>query len=523
VNRFAALLDGLLFTPSRNGKLRLMVEYFSSVPDPERGWALAALTGELSFAEAKPSQVRALAMARVDPELFAWSLDFVGDLAETVSLIWPSDEPDETTPVPTLAEIVGTLQGASRAEVGGHLALWLDRLDTTGRWALLKLVTGALRIGVSARLAKIALAEWGGVEIAGIEEVWHGLAPPYSPLFAWLGGTAPRPDIGETPNFTPLMLSTPIEEDDLEKLEPAQYLAEWKWDGIRVQLVARCGDKRLYSRTGDDIGPAFPDILEAMPAEITLDGELLVIRDREVAPFNDLQQRLNRKRPTAKMLDEFPAAVRLYDILRLGAEDMRPLPLAERRHRLEAWYGNAPRERLDLSPLIPFTDWDDLKQLRDDARANGIEGLMLKRRDSPYISGRPKGPWFKWKRGALTIDVVLMYAQRGHGKRSSFYSDYTFGAWRDDALVPVGKAYSGFTDEELRRLDKWVRDNTTRRYGPVREVTPGLVLEIAFDSVHRSNRHKSGVAMRFPRVHRIRWDKPFSEADTLDSLEQLLT
>jgi DNA ligase-1 len=543
VNRFAELLDGLLFTPSRNGKLRLMAEYFATAPDPERGWALAALTGELSFAEAKPGQVRALAMARVDPELFAWSYDFVGDLAETVSLIWPEPSPSDKKPLsriagegdegrspepgegtaPTLSEIVDTLRIASRADVGAHLAGWLDRLDATGRWALLKLVTGALRIGVSARLAKVALAEWAEVAIGDIEEVWHGLAPPYLPLFAWLDGTAPRPEIGELPNFTPLMLSQPLEEEELAALDPGHYFAEWKWDGIRVQLVARRGERRLYSRSGDEIGPAFPDILAAAPDDIALDGELLVIRDGEVAPFNDLQQRLNRKTPTPKMLADYPASVRLYDILRLGDEDLRPLPLAERRYRLDAWYGNAPRDRLDLSPLVPFDTWDDLKELRDNARANGIEGLMLKRRDSPYLSGRPKGPWFKWKRGALTIDVVLMYAQRGHGKRSSFYSDYTFGAWRGDTLVPVGKAYSGFTDDELRLLDKWVCDHTVNRFGPVREVAPGLVLEIAFDSVHRSTRHKSGVAMRFPRVHRIRWDKPFSEADTLENLERLMT
>jgi DNA ligase 1 len=530
VNRFAALIDALLFTPSRNGKLRLMREYFATRPDPERGWALAALTGELSFAEAKPGQVRALVMARVDPELFAWSLDFVGDLAETVSLIWPepspvsarSPETGEEQPL-RLSEIVDTLRLASRAEVGAHLAGWLDRLDATGRWALLKLVTGALRIGVSARLAKTALAEWGGVAIEEVEEIWHGLAPPYEPLFAWLDRRGPRPRIGDLPNFTPLMLAQPVEEDELAGLDPAAYLAEWKWDGIRVQLVARGGERRLYSRSGDEIGPAFPDIVDAIPNGIALDGELLVIREGEVAPFNDLQQRLNRKTPTPKMLADFPAAVRLYDMLRLDDEDLRPLPLVERRQRLDAWYGNAPRERLDLSPLVPFERWDDLKALRDDARANGIEGLMLKRRDSPYLSGRPKGPWFKWKRGALTIDAVLMYAQRGHGKRSSFYSDYTFGAWRGDALVPVGKAYSGFTDDELRLLDKWVRDNTVRRYGPVREVAPGLVLEIAFDSVHRSTRHKSGVALRFPRVHRIRWDKPFAEADTLENLERLMT
>ncbi|MGE5271907.1 MAG: cisplatin damage response ATP-dependent DNA ligase [Thiohalocapsa sp.] len=529
MNRFAALLDALLFTPSRNGKLRLMQEYFAATPDPERGWALAALTGELSFAEAKPSQVRDLVASRVDPALFAWSWDFVGDLAETAALIWPEPEPASgpaavlTTEVPTLSAIVETLQGAGRAEVGAHLAPWLDALDATGRWALLKLVTGSLRIGVSARLAKLALAEWSGADIAKIEEVWHALMPPYLPLFHWLEGRAAPPATHDLPTFCPLMLATPLEEGDLDALDPRDYLAEWKWDGIRVQLVARGGDKRLYSRSGDDIGGAFPDILAAIPDRVTLDGELLVMRGEVVAPFNDLQQRLNRKSPGAKMLQEFPAAVRLYDILRDGGEDLRNLPLVDRRQRLEAWLAEAPRERLDLSPLIAFADWQELKELRGGARAQGIEGIMLKRADSLYVAGRPKGPWFKWKRGALTIDVVLMYAQRGHGKRSSFYSDYTFGAWSGDRLVPVGKAYSGFTDEELRLLDKWVRDNTVNRYGPVREVRPGLVLEIAFDSVHRSSRHKSGVAMRFPRVHRIRWDKPFQEADTLATLEAMMT
>ena len=522
VNRFAALLDALLFTPSRNGKLRLMREYFSTAPDPERGWALAALTGELVFDAAKPSQVRALATARVDPELLGWSYDFVGDLAETVSLIWPASA-DGARHVPELPEIVERLKGANRNDVTQLLEPWLDALDATGRWALLKLVTRELRIGVSARLAKTALAEWSGVELDRIEEIWHGLTPPYQPLFDWLEGRRPPPETGDLPTFCPLMLAQPLGEADTGGLDPRDYLAEWKWDGIRVQLVSRDPQKRLYSRSGDEIGGAFPDICAAMPPDVTLDGELLVIRDGEVASFNDLQQRLNRKTPTPKVLRDFPAAVRLYDILREGPEDLRGLSFAERRHRLEAWHAREPRPALDLSPMVPFTSWDELKELRDGARDRGIEGLMLKRADSLYVSGRPKGPWFKWKRGALTLDTVLMYAQRGHGKRSSFYSDYTFGAWRGDELVPVGKAYSGFTDEELRRLDQWVRNNTVKRWGPVREVTPQIVLEVAFDSVHRSTRHKSGVAMRFPRIHRIRWDKPFREADTLDALENLLT
>jgi DNA ligase-1 len=521
VNRFAELLDSLVFTSSRNGKLRLIREYFATAPDPERGWALAALTGELSFREVKPAQVRDLAMTRLDPELFGWSYDFVGDLAETVALTWPARGGAQH--VPPLSEIVAALQAAMRADAVTLLETWLDALDATGRWALLKLVTGGMRVGVSARLAKTAAAELGGVEVGAVEEVWHGLEPPYSGLFAWLEGKGPRPETGALPTFAPLMLAHPLEERDLAGLEPKAFAAEWKWDGIRVQLVGRGGGKRLYSRAGEDIGGAFPEIIEALPEGVVLDGELLVLRGDEIAPFNDLQQRLNRKTPSPKMMREYPAWVRLYDMLEEAGEDLRPVGFFGRRERLEAWYRAAPRPRLDLSPMVPFESWDELAALRDAARANGIEGLMLKRVDSAYVPGRPKGQWWKWKRNPLTLDAVLMYAQRGHGKRSSFYSDYTFGAWRGGELVPIGKAYSGYTDEELLRLDRWVRNNTTNRFGPVREVAPGLVLEVAFDSAHRSTRHRSGIALRFPRIHRIRWDKPPEEADTLESVEKLVT
>ena len=318
------------------------------------------------------------------------------------------------------------------------------------------------------------------------------------------------------------MLAQPLDEAELDRLDPAAYRAEWKWDGIRAQFVGRGGERRLYSRSGDDIGAAFPDLLAVLNEEVVLDGELLVLRDGAVAPFNDLQQRLNRKLATPKLMAEYPAWLRLYDMLEGAGEDLRARPFDERRRRLETWYRAKPRPQLDISPLLPFADWDALRRLREGAREAGIEGLMLKRGDSPYVSGRPKGPWFKWKRDALTVDAVLMYAQRGHGKRSSFYSDYTFGVWSDGGLVPVGKAYFGFTDEELRRLDRWVRDHTVERFGPVRAVAPLLVLEIAFDAIQRSTRHKSGLAMRFPRVHRIRWEKPAAEADRLPSLEKLV-
>ena len=520
---FAALLDALIFTPSRNGKLRHMQAYFATAEDPHRGWGLAGLTGGLDFKSAKPALVRALVEERVDPMLFRWSYDFVGDLAETVALIWPA-RPGANRP-PSLDEVVTRLRLAGKSEVPGLLAGWLDALNATGRWALLKLITGGLRVGVSARLAKTALAEFGEVDVAEIEEIWHGLEPPYAPLFDWLEGRGERPEPNESVAFRPMMLANPLEDRDFESLDFAAYRAEWKWDGIRVQLVARNGKRRLYSRTGDDIGRAFPDIVEAMDFEAVLDGELLVVRDGQVAPFNDLQQRLGRKTVSAKLLESNPAHVRLYDMLFEGAEDLRPLRLDQRRQRLERWHG-AGRPRFDLSPVLPVAGREALTGLRAEARTAGIEGLMLKRADSAYVAGRPKGPWFKWKRDPLTLDVVLMYAQRGHGKRSSFYSDYTFGAWRDSEagaeLVPVGKAYFGFTDEELKQLDKWVRDNTVDRFGPVRAVAPGLVLEVAFDAVHPSTRHKSGLAMRFPRVKRIRWDKPADEADRVETLAALV-
>ncbi len=521
MNRFARLIDSLAFTPSRNGKVRLLQDWFATTPDPDRGWGTAALTDGLSFAGAKPGVIRALALERVDPVLFGWSYDYVGDLAETVSLVWPA-RPGPNAP-PSLSDVVDALRAAGRSpRVPGLIAGWLDALEPSGRYALIKLITGAMRVGVSARLTKTALAEWGGRSVDEVEEVWHALEPPYADLFAWLEGRGPRPAADGRAGFRPPMLAHPLEDADIAALDARAYRAEWKWDGIRVQLAAAGGEARLYSRTGDDIGAAFPEVVERVAFEAVLDGELLVVHDGRVAPFNDLQQRLNRKRPTAKQLREHPAQIRVYDLLFDGAEDVRPLPFDARRARLEAWFDRVRPAGMDLSPLVPFAGWDELAELRAGARDGAIEGLMLKRGDSAYVAGRPKGPWFKWKRGPLTVDCVLMYAQRGHGKRSSFYSDYTFGAWQGDALLPVGKAYFGFTDEELARIDRWVRNNTTKRFGPVREVAPGLVFEVAFDSVHRSPRHKSGVAMRFPRIGRIRWDKPAGEADRLETLERMI-
>ena len=596
MNRFAELLDRLAYEPGRNNKLRLLTAYFREVEDPDRGYALAALTGALSFKHAKPGLIRDLIAERTDPVLFALSYDYVGDLSETVALMWPKGTPQAPSsplppqsggegpgvggsaamtdasvlgdrppdpspphavrlaggerilpshnnpPPPTLTEVVTTLRRLGKTELPKQLSRWLDELDETGRGALLKLVTGAMRIGISARLAKTAAAELGDKDPHDIELMWPGLAPPYFDLFAWLDGHGEKPVNLDPAPFRPVMLAHAIEGTDYSDMEASDYIAEWKWDGIRVQAVSgkdASGNAiaRLYSRSGEDITKSFPDLLPALHLSGAIDGELLVVRDGRVQSFNVLQQRLNRKLVSPKLMKDYPIHLRAYDLLGEGDSDLRTLPFAERRVRLEAFVTRLDDARVDLSPTIAFDDWDALASARrypasagagEDAEA--VEGVMLKRRDAPYLPGRPKGQWWKWKRDPHIIDAVLMYAQRGHGKRSSYYSDYTFGVWTTgedgEQLVPVGKAYFGFTDEELLQIDRFVRRNTVEKFGPVRHVVhepeQGLVLEVAFEGLQRSSRHKSGVAMRFPRINRLRWDKPPREADRLETLERML-
>ena len=526
MNRFAELLDRLAYEPGRNNKIRLLVGYFRETEDPDRGYALAALTGALSFKHAKPGLIRDLITERTDPVLFGYSYDYVGDLSETVALMWPkatgashnesllgypSPQPSpargegaqpscsphsnvvtdmsegrtvgwvpsplagegegegyrgrdvaetprthNNPPPPTLTDVVTTLRTLGKAELPAQLARWLDELDETGRWALLKLVTGAMRIGISARLAKTAAAALGDKDPHEIELMWPGLSPPYLDLFAWLEGRGDKPVNRDPTPFRPVMLAHPIEDSDFANLDAAEFSAEWKWDGIRVQAVAGRDARghiqaRLYSRTGEDITGSFPDLVPSLHLPGAVDGELLVLRDGRVQTFNVLQQRLNRKVVSPKLIKEFPIHLRAYDLLGDDENDLRELPFTERRAHLEAFVARLGDPRIDLSPTVPFASWEELAAARADPKSAGagddadaVEGVMLKRRDAPYLPGRPKGPWWKWKRDPHIIDAVLMYAQRGHGKRSSYYSDYTFGVWtRGDAgdeLVPVGKA-----------------------------------------------------------------------------------
>lgn len=529
MKEFAELLHHLILAQSRNRKIEILTNYFKETPDPERGYVLAILTGNLSFPLIKATQLKKLILQRVDPVLFAYSYDYVGDLAETIALLWPSSVGVNPESLETLIQI---LQTSEREEAMEHIVKWLNVITATERWALVKLITGGLRIGLSERLTKLALAQLSSqVTVEEIEESWHGLTPPYIDLFSWLDKGAEKPTLTHNLNFRSFMLSSPIEEAELPYITPQDYSIEWKWDGIRVQLVGDGEKCRMYSRSGEDISNVFPDIIENIQLDAVVDGELLVKHPGGIATFNDLQQRLNRKKPTTKIQEEFPAFIRLYDLLIDGIHDLRPLPFKQRRKNLENWILANPSNLWDLSTLVPFADINDLKDTHQGIRVNSeqqpTEGFMIKRLDSPYVAGRVKGLWYKWKRDPLSVDVVMMYAQRGHGKRSSYYSNYTFGAWTTDKdghlmLVPVAKAYSGFSDKELVKIDKWVRKNIIKKFGPVSEVTPELVFEIEFDSVHHSNRHKSEIAVRFPRIRRIRWDKPAAEADTVESLKKLI-
>lgn len=525
--RFARLLEQILFTPQRNTKIHHLSEWFKNTPMPDRGWGLAALVGEFQTKKAKPSLIRDMVSTKIDPELFAISYDFVGDLAETVALIWPEHTTRPNSTPPALSDMINALDKANAEDTKTLIGQWLNISDTTTRWGILKLITGGLRVGASGRMVRLALAHAYDKPVEDIEEIWPLIQPPYDPLFDWLEDKSPRPNADGKAVFRPLMLAHPLVDQDISSITPEQWLVEWKWDGARVQLASGHDGVRLFSRSGDDISSGFPELVKPLDWHGTLDGELLAGEPDNIASFQHLQQRLNRKKPSAKLMQEIPVFLRAYDILINGQDDLRNMPIEHRQLKLKKTIDNLDHPFIDLSLPLPFTDQHQLNQWRQKCRDGGlIEGLMIKARQSIYHQGRVKGQWFKWKRDPLTADVVLLYAQRGHGKRSSLFSDYTFGAWANDAdnpdhaavLVPVGKAYSGFSDAELKKLDAFVRANTTQRYGPVRELKKTLVVEVAFDAIGRSSRHKSGVAMRFPRFQRIRWDKPADEADHLDTL-----
>ena len=516
MKNFSSLLDNLILTPSRNNKIELLKDYFSEL-DLNKAYALSILSDQLSFQFIKASKLREIVYNKVDKNLFDFSYDYVGDLAETISLIWPKSNKIRSQ---SLSLLIEKIQKLKKSEINTEFSKILDLLSNNERWTLIKICTGGLRIGVSERLVKTAIAEQYNKSLIEIEEIWHGLKFPYNNFFKWLKNEAQKPKISFKDLFHPMMLANPLDkEKDFTNLDPKNFQAEYKWDGIRIQLMVSSSGISLYSRNGEDISTAFPDIIENIEGEAVIDGELLVGKNFKPSTFNDLQQRLNRKKATSELLQKYPVFIRAYDILFYKSRDLRKLKLVERRKYLEKFHSQYKKNNIDLSPVIKFSDWNDLKKFKNNTTDELNEGVMIKLKDSQYFPGRKKGFWYKWKKNPKYVDTILMYAQRGHGKRSSYYSDYTFGVWNKKNLVPIGKAYSGYTDKELLKLDKFIRNNTVNKFGPVREIKKEIVLEVAFDNVFSSKRHKSGVALRFPRIHRIRWDKPVNQVVTIEEFK----
>ncbi|MEW4467843.1 cisplatin damage response ATP-dependent DNA ligase [Parasphingorhabdus sp. JC815] len=526
MERFSRLLDDLYFTNSTKAKEAIFADYLRGTADPDRGWATAAIAGTLSFDLFKRSLTKQLMIERMDPFLFDISRDYVGELSETVALAWrPSPDARRLNRLPSLSEVIAQFHARDKAGISEYLTELLDNMTPPQRWALLKLGTRGLRVGMSARSVKRTIANMKDVDLDTIEELWHAIKPPYTELFAWIDGKAPIPDVSGLLTYSPVMLAHPIEDKDFSRIAPETHAIEWKFDGIRVQIAANNSETKLFSRKGDDISHSFPDLIAACDFTGVLDGELLVRTGEEIGRFNDLQQRLNKKKPSKSIMEKLPAHFMAYDMLALDGESIKSKSFDVRRQKLEKFMAVRNKTRFSISRILPFDDKSDLDALRQKAAQTGglIEGLMIKERASPYVAGRPKHAWYKWKRDPFLLDTVLMYAQRGTGKRSSYYSDYTFGVWSEQGqLLPIGKAYFGFTDEELKEIDKWVRNNKKERFGPVQEVKKELVFEIAFDSAHQSPRHKSGYALRFPRINRIRWDKPAVDADTIEMVASIV-
>jgi DNA ligase 1 len=526
---FTDLYTALDETNKTNQKIAAMAAYFEAAPPVDAAWAVYFLSGS------KPRQIvpaRALVdwaveAAELPGWLFSESYSAVGDMAETITLLLPETRRESTLPLHTwVEERLLPLRGQELDHQQEAVRQAWKELSTAQRFVYNKLITGAFRVGVSQRLVTRALAEVSGIDSAVVAHRLMGTWEPTPDFFRSLIST--ETGDADISRPYPFFLAYPLSDEGPETLpgSASDWQVEWKWDGIRSQVIRRQGQVFIWSRGEELISEQYPEITEmagSLPDGSVLDGEILAWRDGAVLPFAQMQRRIGRKKLTPKMLEEVPVVLMAFDLIEQDGSDIRSLPLTERRARLEAMVLDTQHEHLILSPLVPGNRWQELAQARASAHELNVEGLMLKRHDSPYRVGRQRGDWWKWKVDPYTIDAVLIYAARGSGRRASLYTDYTFGIWDENGqLVPFAKAYSGLTDDEINEVDAFVRANTRERFGPVRTVTPALVFELAFAGVQRSNRHKSGVAVRFPRIQRWRRDKPIEEADTIQTVRALL-
>ena len=527
MRRFAQLFQRLDRSTATLEKRAALVDYFREAEPADAVWALFLLSGRKLARIAQSGELRDWISreSNTAPWLVDESYAHVGDLAETLTLLLDDPTPRDRVEAPLrhwVENLLLPLRGADpetrrQAVVSGWRAL-----PNTERLLFNKLLTGSLRVGVSQRLVQTALAELTGIDIARIAQRMMGDWPPTTEFFAGLLAT--EVTLADAQQPYPFFLASPLEQPAAALGDLGEWLLEWKWDGIRLQLIRREGTVALWSRGEERLDGRFPEIesaARALPEGCVLDGELLVWQDGRVQPFAALQKRIGRLKPGAKLLADAPVALLAYDLLEHDGIDLRDRPLQERRGLLARVIAEAGHPRLLLSDEVQAASWNEAAQRREDARELGVEGLMLKRRDSVYQVGRRRGDWWKWKIDPLTIDAVLVYAQSGSGRRATLYTDYTFALWDQDRLVPVAKAYSGLDDKEILRLDRWIRANTLERFGPVRSVTPELVFELGFEGVNRSTRHKSGIAVRFPRILRWREDKPVAQADRIETLRAL--
>ena len=526
MKRFAALFDAIDSSTSTRAKTAALAEYFATAEARDASWAAWFLTGHRPRQAVPTRRMHTWAAEAADIPLwlFEESYDAVGDLAETISLVLPDATAACDDPLHTwIEERLVPLRDLPEAEQRARLTGYWSCLDGTERFVFNKLITGNFRVGVSALLVVRAIAQAFGIDA---KVVAHRLTGEWWPSAAqWQGLVGAASVENDRANPYPFFLAHPLEGDPAKLGEREEWLAEWKWDGIRAQLIRRGEVTALWSRGDEPIAHQFPEIMadaHKLP-ECVIDGEVLAWKGGRVMPFAALQKRLGRKNPGKKVMAESPVIFLAFDLLEVGGEDWRPRPLHERRARLADIIHAIPGgSAFDTSSQVRAPSWETLAIARAQSRELGTEGLMLKRRDSPYGVGRTRGDWWKWKIEPYTLDAVLVYAQQGHGKRAGLYTDYTFALWKAGDLVPFAKAYSGLTDEEIREVDAFIRRNTLERFGPVRTVKPELVFELGFEGLQRSNRHKSGIAVRFPRMLRMRKDKAPSEANTVEDAQELL-
>ena len=534
---FARLYVGLDATTSTTGKLDALARYYAAAAPADAAWATYFLAGGRPR-QAVPSRLLrecAIEASGLPPWLFEECYQAVGDFAETVAHVLPPPAHESDIGLAEWVQRLAALRGADPAVVRARLFDYWDTLDRSGRFLVMKLIGGGFRVGVSKLLVTRALAAHAGIDAKTVAQrligYTHLAAAPDAEAFAALVAPEDATALANPGHPYPFFLAQQLNAPPASLGDTADWLVEWKWDGIRAQLVARDGEAWLWSRGEDLVTDRFPELHAlglALPRGTVIDGEVVVWRDGRVQPFAELQTRIGRKNLTPKFLAERPVALVAYDLLEADGVDQRARPQVERRAALEALVTGVDHPALELSLLVERPSWDAYAALREESRARGVEGFMLKRRDARYGVGRTKadGAWWKWKIDPMTVDAVLVYAQRGHGRRASLYTDYTFAVWADDAegrrLVPFAKAYSGLTDDEIAKVDAIVRRTTVEKFGPVRSVTPTLVFELGFEAIQRSPRHKSGIAVRFPRILRWRIDKPVDEADTLDTLASLL-